>query len=267
MSTAYTTGYEFARLWVGVLGVAIGLVAIGFGVWLLLRRRVPASPPVPVTGASPDPDLPPATVSVPMPFGPATPADPLAPPTRMGSRAAPIALLVVGALLTVAGLARTIPAVADDLTHHTVTLPETAGTLKRIQPTAPVQNAMNSMKSALGPELSITNVQTGVYAESGSGQPAAILLVAEIAGNPNPDDFYRGVAQGASQSGTALSLMPADTAGMPGDMRCSDVPVTGGTVGVCLWLDSDTVGMVFKVPGESQGSADVANTLRAAAEN
>jgi hypothetical protein len=274
--TAFTIGYELGRLWAGLLLLIAGGVAVGFGIWLVRRRREPVAP---VEATQPVD----ATVSIDATTPPeATPDDATAwaPPTEMvdaepapphaepaggsGRRTWGVVLLVVGVLLFAAGLFRTIPTVSDDLSRHSVALPETAGSLTKVQPSAQMQQLLQSVPNQLSSFGEITNVQAGAYAESGNGQPVAYLIVADIAGAPNPDQYFQGAASAFEQTSSGSTLKAADTAGMPGQMRCADLP---NSVGMCLWLDSDTLGVVIRGPGASQSSVDVANTLRAAAES
>jgi hypothetical protein len=250
--TAFTIGYEFGRLWAGILLIVAGGVAVGFGIWLVRRRRQPAplidaAAPVDATAWAP-----PAQVEHGQPAG------------DSGRRTWGIVLLVVGVLLLAGGLLRTIPTVSDDLSRHTVVLPETAGSLTKVQASDQMQQLLESVPNQLSSFGEITRVQAGAYAESGSDQPAAYLIVADIAGSPNPDEYFKGAASAFEQNNSGISLNEADTAGMPGQMRCAELPTS---VGICMWLDSDTLGVVIRGPGASQSSADVANTLRAAAEN
>jgi hypothetical protein len=277
--TAYTTGYEFGRLWAGILLLVAGGVAVGFGIWLVRRRRQPTVPPSVVAPldarAAATEDA--ATTAAETTEDPST----WAPPTEVletapsvletapstggsGRRTGGIVLLVVGVVLVALGLLRTVPTLRDDLSRHTVTLPATAGTLQQVQPSAQMQQLLENVPNQLSSFGEITNVQAGAYAESGSTDPVAYLIVADVAGAPDPDEYFKGAASAFEQSNSGLALKEADTAGLPGQMRCAELPTS---VGMCLWLDSDTLGVVIRGPGASQSAVDVANTLRAAAEN
>jgi hypothetical protein len=275
--TAFTTGYEIGRLWIGIVAIVAGAVAIGFGIWLVRRGRRPAAdvmapddapgPDAPVDAAAPDAPVDAAGPDAPVDaaaWAPPSEVLPTAPAGSSGRRAGGIALLVGGVVLMAAGLFRTIPTLSDDLSHHTVTLPQTAGSLTKVEPSAQMQQLLSSVPNQLGSFGEISNVQAGAYAESGSTDPVAYLIVAEIAGAPNPDEYFKGAASAFEQSNSGITLKEVDTAGMPGQMRCADLPTS---VGICLWLDSDTLGVVIRAPGASQSSTDISNTLRAAAES
>ena len=270
--TAYTTGYEFGRLWAGILLLVAGGVAVGFGIWLVRRRRQPAVLPsevapldAPAAAAEDTPTIAVETTEDPSTWAPPTEVLETAPSTGgSGRRTGGIVLLVVGVVLVAVGLLRTVPTLRDDLSRHTVTLPATAGTLQKVQPSAQMQQLLENVPDQLSNFGEITNVQAGAYAESGGTDPVAYLIVADVAGAPNPDEYFKGAASAFEQSNSGLALKEVDTAGLPGQMRCAELPTS---VGMCLWLDSDTLGVVIRGPGASQTAVDVANTLRAAAEN
>ena len=44
---------------------------------------------------------------------------------------------------------------------------------------------------------------------------------------------------------------------MPGEMRCGGMAVTQGSVSMCVWLDSDTFGIVVILGGGSVTTVEV----------
>jgi hypothetical protein len=272
--TAYSTGYEIGRLGAGLLGIVLGVAALVFGIRMWVRRS--ATPP-PTTGwpsATSPQEVPSAQIpgdanpfgSAPTQESPTTASPAPAAPAPARGRAWPIVLIVVGGLLTVGGLARTVPTLADDLNHQTVSIPQTAGEYQLMPQTSTIQTLLDSLKQQVPANSGLSNIQAGVYSSASDPQSRAFLVVGDVAGNPTSSDFWGAFQQGAQSQGAQSSLTPADTAGMPGEMRCGGMAVSQGSVSMCVWLDSDTFGIVV-IPSPTGSPATAANTLRSAAES
>ncbi len=267
--TAYSTGYEVGRLGAGLLGIVLGVAALVFGIRMWRRRS--ATPP-PTTGwpeATSRQEV--TAAQIPgdaNPFGsaPTQESSTTASSAPPRGRAWPIVLIVVGGLLTVGGLARTVPTLADDLNHQTVSIPQTAGEYQLMPQTSTIQTLLDTLKQQVPANSGLSNIQAGVYSSASDPQSQAFLVVGDVAGNPTSSDFWGAFQQGAQSQGAQSSLTPADTAGMPGEMRCGGMAVTQGSVSMCVWLDSDTFGIVV-IPSPTGSPATGANTLRAAAES
>lgn len=179
----------------------------------------------------------------------------------------PVVMILLGCLTMAFGAIRTAPIVLDIADHNTVSLPTSAGPYKKIEPPAGVQSSMDSLMAGMSHDSVVSGLEMGAYRRGTAGRASALLIVGEIAGNPNGEEFWKGLQSGVTGAGGTATLTPTTTAGMAGEMRCGTLTSTNASVPTCIWVDSDTLGIIMAVPGSTTSVVKTSNTLRAAAEH
>ncbi len=163
--------------------------------------------------------------------------------------------VVLAAILVVAA----VEWATGSATAHTITTPHTVGSLAPISTpaTAAVTQQMQKVMQVYG----ATRVVSGVY--GAGGHPTLVVLLAQgpsirASGTEFYDDFSSGLQ---SQGVTVDRKATVDTTADGSDFICSPAtrPAPLSAVSLCGWNDSDTVGLVMDVSGQS-----LAATLREA---
>jgi hypothetical protein len=207
-------------------------------------------------------------------FTPWTP--PTAPAARAGHAVVPpprtsngtlsaLVLVIVGTLITMVGLTAFVPDAADAMSSHSVTLPQQTKHLVQIPLPPQLQEAVSTAESSLPHNVNVKNLQFGLYAKPQQQQPYAVAVVADIVGTPDVEREFAALTTSAS---TGSSLVKVTDNHHPGELRCGQMNGGANTVNVCLWIDEDTVGMLFAVDPHLgiHGIIDLGREFRAAAE-
>jgi hypothetical protein len=193
---------------------------------------------------------------------------PTRPPAGRRSSHFPTSTLLGGLALVAAGVLLVLPTVLDTLEVRHVGLAEQVGPLTLTTPTgdlATMKQRAEQQLQSIGP--SIRNVQVGIYTQGVSTRPSAIVMAAEVVGDPLRENVFEGMQSGAASRGTAVVLTGVDAGRLGGDLRCGRITTNAGSVPMCAWVDSDTVGMVILTPLADVGdTTDFARTMREATE-
>jgi hypothetical protein len=177
-----------------------------------------------------------------------------------------IVLVVVGTLITLIGLTAFVPDAADAMSSHTVTLPQQTSHLVQIPLPPQLQEAVDSAQSSLPQNVGVKNMQFGLYAKPGEQQPYAVAIVANLVGTPN---VSREFSMLNSSGALGASLVKVKDPRHPGELRCGQMTAGTNSVNVCLWMDEDTLGMLFAVDPHLgiHGIIDLGREFRSAAEH
>ena len=154
---------------------------------------------------------------------------------------------------------------------HTVSLPAAVAGYYRLQtPGAQtIANSMSTQMTNLGQQWKAG--QVGVYSPTGAARPALIMYAISAADSPElaaqlptaaPGDLASEAFSGSGVTGE--KDYPAGAFG--GVLRCGSAHSSGVGVGLCIWVDSSTMGMVVMPGTAPQATAVAAQSMRAVTE-
>jgi hypothetical protein len=305
VSSALGAGYNAGDLWGGVISVVLGGVLVFVGLrWQRSGQRRATSPPTVVGYPVPVASAPPMSTAAPAPstpwpsasapedfFGSSTTISSAAPSvmpvsrpgmystssaalaattstTGRGDRS--IGALIVttlGVLFLLGGLVRGVPAGLDALTGHHVALPQAVGPLHLLPASGQVQKMLDDMQSSIPSDAGVSHVQAGYYALGDNPSPAVVAIVAEIDNRVDVAQTFAEFEQSGTAATAGFSLTQVSTSGLPGRMDCGTVRSRAATLGACIWVDDDTLGIVLTAPSVGTDAAPTATQLRMAAES
>lgn len=190
----------------------------------------------------------------------------VAPPRNSTGALTALVLVLVGTLITLVGLTAFVPDAADAMSSHSVTLPQQTPHLVQVALPPQLQEAVSTAESSLPPNVNVKNLQFGLYAKPQQQQPYAVAVVANIVGTPDIDREFAAL-NGSTPMSTSLVKVTDNR--HPGELRCGQMTAGTNTVNVCMWLDEDTVGMLFAVDPHLgiHGIINLGREFRAAAEH
>ena len=118
-------------------------------------------------------------------------------------------------------------------------------------------------------EGGVGHPQMHLYSTNGANADLVVLVgdgVRKARGNHN--DAFTGAMDGLRESighSTTLSAMSAGRFG--GDMRCGSTAIVNVPVGMCMWVDRDTFGVVLQLKGDAASAHQQTLSLRDVAEH
>jgi hypothetical protein len=146
--------------------------------------------------------------------------------------------------------------------RHTLSLPQTADGYSLV--TDPrLQQISNSVVNELN-DSGGNHAIVGYYGTN--NVPAVAVIAARSAGSPA--DKLSHTEEGLQQTAGLSSAMTDEPAGkLGGDMQCGAITVSGHSLPVCGWADSDTLGVVVLFDSDAAAAPSTALTFRQAVEH
>lgn len=151
----------------------------------------------------------------------------------------------------------TRPPATSSTTKRTVDTPARAGGLDRMGDDAyPLQTSIRRQ--------AVPGSKVAAYGAAGDATPTALVMVMA---NPSPfsspttvmDQLIEGMQEGAQEKSSDLGgVREMDPGAMGGVLRCTEIRSGGKALPTCVWVDQDTVGVVY---GISENSLDSAAAL------